>query len=828
MIIPALQDEITALIDRQKELMSQLKGETLLWQSSESKEEITRKKLTGFQEALDSDAHKVRSLESIVAVIGTMKAGKSTTINALIGENVLPYRVTAMTTLPTLIRHKPGQKEPRMTLKTPQVFQQLVNSVLDKINTSNLQESDRIRLQESINTVESAGEIQSVYSGKEAIHKALFIINDTFRLAGHEKININLDEQLRHFTELSSLPTVEVEFRCLANKPEGQYAGSLALLDTPGPNEAGQNRVLKNILTEQIEKNASMVLLVMNYTQLNTEQDSEIRNQLRGIKEVFKDRSFVVVNRFDEKKKGDPDKDQIRKLASELLNESLGEDDFISEKEVFPVSSHRAYISENAKQQLSQGVSLDDFINDDDNEDFITAAFGEIDNDELEDLEKHEIEKKAERLLKNSGYDVFISNMLEKAYFKAGQTSLQAALGRLINNSGKLDRFSTVVTGGLAQELGGINADIQKTRDLIDSVDSVYQEVDAVKKSGVSEYRNAAAQVLRQFEDQIGEEMRALFSNAKEKKSEELGRHISEKEKEKGKFTSGNFISYWRKSNRQERDRIFEEIKELKGKLEEGFDAKGVIDFGSDEEAAKTFISQSSDLLEDYLGDAASTLSEKLSEIESDTKKSIQETLFKKIRYLCDAYESHLKKKGFDFNISLFDGLSLDVTSGLDTQVEIDEAVEHSKVKGKEYTRKKKYRSGVVHGTLKFIFGGLRDDYDVETIKTDVEKDNYKISMSDLINLAITNLKRFCGEIDKNMNREFEEILIPAVDNVFEQVIVAIKGIEEALEQSKKLKQNNADDIRRLSITLDSIKMQNNNIRTRCETARTGLSLMSS
>lgn len=828
MIIPALQDEITALIDRQKELMSQLKGETLLWQSSESKEEITQKKLTGFQEALDSDAHKVRSLESIVAVIGTMKAGKSTTINALIGENVLPYRVTAMTTLPTLIRHKPGQKEPRMTLKNPQIFQLLVNSVLDKINTSNLQESDRVRLQESINTVESAGEIQSVYSGKEAIHKALFIINDTFRLAGHEKININLDEQLRHFTELSSLPTVEVEFRCLANKPEGLYAGSLALLDTPGPNEAGQNRVLKNILTEQIEKNASMVLLVMNYTQLNTEQDSEIRNQLRGIKEVFKDRSFVVVNRFDEKKKGDPDKDQIRKLASELLNESLGEDDFISEREVFPVSSHRAYISENAKQQLSQGVSLGDFINDDDNEDFITAAFGEIDDDELEELEKYEIEKKAERLLKNSGYEIFISNMLEKAYFKAGQTSLQAALGRLINNAGKLDRFSTVVTGGLAQELDGINADIQKTRDLIDSIDSVYQEVDAVKKSGVSEYRDAATQVLRQFEDQVSEEMRTLFSHEKDKELESLNKRIQETEEEKENLSFINDVFNWTPKKKQERKRISEKIEELKGKLKEGVDDKGVIDFGDDEESANRFIIQSSDLLEDYLSNASEVLSEKLKNIENNTKQSIQEMLFNKIRYLCNAYEDQMKRKGFDFNVSLFHGLSLDVTSDVDTQVEIDKAVEHSKVEEKKYTKKKVYRSGILHKTLKILSFGYRDDYDDVTDIDFIEQDNYKVSIQALINLSISNLNRFCKHVDENMSREFEEILIPAVDDVFEQVISAVKGIEEALEQSKKLKQNNADDVRRLSITLDSIKMQNNNIHTRCKTARNGLDLMGS
>lgn len=48
----------------------------------------------------------------VLAIVGTMKAGKSTTINAIVGTEVLPNRNRPMTALPTLIRHTPGQKEP--------------------------------------------------------------------------------------------------------------------------------------------------------------------------------------------------------------------------------------------------------------------------------------------------------------------------------------------------------------------------------------------------------------------------------------------------------------------------------------------------------------------------------------------------------------------------------------------------------------------------------------------------------------------------------------------------------------------------------------------
>lgn len=302
MILLALQEEIKTLIEKQRSLMSRLKNEEAIWGNKTSDASLSPCELEKQIAALSSDKVKVQALESTIAVIGTMKAGKSTTINALIGEEVLPHRLTAMTTLPTLIRHKIGQKEPVLKLHKLDVFKELVTEVKAQVAAVNEQGTDLSKVNEALDTVkEMSNDIQEEYVGKKAIHQALFLINDTFRLAGHPEFGVDLSKYLQHFNDISYLPTIEIEFRCLAGMPNEIHEGSLALLDTPGPNEAGQSNVLKNILSEQIEKNASMVLLVMNYTQLNTEQDSDIRNQIRGIKEVFRDRSFVVVNRFDEK-----------------------------------------------------------------------------------------------------------------------------------------------------------------------------------------------------------------------------------------------------------------------------------------------------------------------------------------------------------------------------------------------------------------------------------------------------------------------------------------------------------------------------------------------
>ena len=46
---------------------------------------------------LNNELRKISRLEMVLAIVGTMKAGKSTTINAIVGTEVLPNRNRPMT-----------------------------------------------------------------------------------------------------------------------------------------------------------------------------------------------------------------------------------------------------------------------------------------------------------------------------------------------------------------------------------------------------------------------------------------------------------------------------------------------------------------------------------------------------------------------------------------------------------------------------------------------------------------------------------------------------------------------------------------------------------
>lgn len=821
MILFALQDEIKALIEKQQALMGRLKNEETIWKYESKANSLTPFELERQIAALDSDKVKVNALESTIAVIGTMKAGKSTTINALIGEDVLPHRLTAMTTLPTLIRHKPGQKEPLLKLHKLDVFKKLIDEVRLKVDAFDGQETDQSKINEALTTVKTrSADMRHEYVGKDEIHQALFLINDTLRLASHGSFAVELDAYLQQFTELTSLPTVEVEFRCLAGTPQSAHLGSLALLDTPGPNEAGQSDVLKGILSEQIEKNASMVLLVMNYTQLNTEQDSEIRNQIKNIKEVFKDRSFVVVNRFDEKKQNDLNETQTKKMASDLLNDSLDDDDFITPDAVFPVSSHYAFIVERVRQQIEDGVELASFLSAKQNRDFIEAAFGMIDDSEIEDLTYEDIEKKCDRLLKRSGYGAFTKNMLEKAYTKAGENSLQAALARLNENAGKIDSFSTVVRGGLAQEMHALMESIERTKKLSHAIDAVYRKLDEVKGSGISEYRDKARTALTEHVEDIKSSIGEEFVKARKLLLGKLEGDLQEKSSQKAEQERQAFRS---RAARRELRVIESDLKNLHADIDKhSKGGDGVLDFGEEKQAALSFHKRAGDVITALFSSMVESLQEQLSSLEQNIQREIQVELLGQLEKLCRDYEAEMQDNGFDFDVSLADSLVLDVLG--DTQMSTtDDVIEaYQESKRRDQVRRTR-RDGWVHKTLKVLSFGRREDYTEEVKSITFEVTRFKIVLNDYVQSAYRQADVFSADVDARLAKQFEEKLVPAVDHVFSGVIEKVKSIEGALEQSKKLKAENVAVSSAVSATMDWVKNENVSQLKRLTVARLGI-----
>lgn len=203
---------------------------------------------------IDNEIQKLEKMEVVIAVVGTMKAGKSTTINAIVGTEVLPNRNAPMTTLPTLIRNVHGQTEPVLKLEKLQPLEDLSKQIATKLaalDKSN--EIEKLKLYNEKDGKELIDfllknqryQFKKVYYEQQAIFEFLTHLNDSMRLAKEPLINV--EPPYHKYQNVNELPVIEVEFHHLKNKSNlGQ--GSLAILDTPGANEAGQSDALKKFL----------------------------------------------------------------------------------------------------------------------------------------------------------------------------------------------------------------------------------------------------------------------------------------------------------------------------------------------------------------------------------------------------------------------------------------------------------------------------------------------------------------------------------------------------------------------------------------------------
>lgn len=325
--------------------------------SEDKQQGIDSQKIQNWQSVLNNEKKKVENLEMVLAVVGIMKAGKSTTINAISGSEILPNRNQPMTTLPTLIRHCKGKKVPVLSFMKHQPLEGMVNEIKKKLRE--LKQADKLDLislnkekngQELINRIINNNDEFSKerYEGQKQIFDFLQKLNDLVRLA--QDPHIDVEFPIGQYEDLNDLPFIEVEFTHLANLKEVDR-GSISLLDTPGPNEYGQGKRLRKILDAQIAR-ASVVLMIVDYNNLKSEAEAEIRDRLEEQTGLISDRLFTIVNKFDQKNTNSMNEDEVKQYVADTLMQGR-----ISQKRVYPASAGNGFLANRAQQEIVLRVS---------------------------------------------------------------------------------------------------------------------------------------------------------------------------------------------------------------------------------------------------------------------------------------------------------------------------------------------------------------------------------------------------------------------------------------------------------------------------------------
>ncbi|MES1937480.1 hypothetical protein C27AD_14045 [Salinisphaera hydrothermalis C27AD] len=465
-------------------------------------------------EVLRGEQTKLNELDLVLAVVGTMKAGKSTTINAIVGKEVLPNRNRPMTALPTLIRHTPGRQKPVLIFDNNQPINDLLGklrSALDEIGSTEAsqlvsEDQDMSALADYVKTHEQFGR---KYEGTEKIFLFLKQLNDLVRLASH----LDVDFPFPDYDEVHELPVIEVEFSYLSDSETN--AGRLTLLDTPGPNEAGQ-RHLKRMLREQLSR-ASAVMAVLDYTQLKSDADDQVRQELLSIADMSAGRLYALVNKFDQQDRHSDTEEQVCTYISETLLERK-----VPKDAVFAVSALHAYLANQMLSELSRDASLNihspngQWIHD-----FADLAFGAMwDQEDLQDAGR--VRNRAEKLWKKSLFSNPLEQVIKSAHAGAALLAVQSAADKVVNYAEQLNNFFGARASGLLKDSADLKEQVKELKADIDSVSEAEKRIKRQLDTALSEVDGAMQEQSDQSHKELKDAVNMLFESGKGAERQEI------------------------------------------------------------------------------------------------------------------------------------------------------------------------------------------------------------------------------------------------------------------------------------------------------------------
>lgn len=545
--IALLCDEADRLLQLNINLLRQMVDEPDVLSDSKNENGLLFDKQKALKriEELEGEQIKTARREMVLAVVGTMKAGKSTTINAIVGQEILPNRNRPMTSVPTLIRHVPGKTEPVLHLEHTQPVRNLLITLQEKLATpagqqvaQTLQQTGDTR--ELLDILTDDGWLKNEYHGEEEIFTGLASLNDLVRLAAAMGSDFPFDE----YAEVQKLPVIDVEFSHLVGMDACQ--GTLTLLDTPGPNEAGQPQ-MEVMMRDQLQK-ASAVLAVMDYTQMNSKADEDVRKELNAIADVSAGRLFVLVNKFDEKDRNGDGADAVRQKVPAMLNS-----DVLPASRVYPGSSRQAYLANRALHELRKNGTLP--VDEAWVDDFVREAFGRMKKDYV--CKDSELATEgATDLWEGSLIDQLITEVIQSSHSRAAALAVDSAAAKLMQNAENVSEYLSLRHQGLQQSIQSLQAHITSLLADIQEIEECQNQVTGDVRMAMEDINTKTGELLTKVCASLEEELNDYFRSGKRKEQQMLEEENSAQPRERNAFAF--FHDIFGTGNQHDRMRDFE------------------------------------------------------------------------------------------------------------------------------------------------------------------------------------------------------------------------------------------------------------------------------
>ena len=726
---------------------------------------------------LQEEKVKFVELEFSVAVVGTMKAGKSTTINAIVGQEILPNRTDAMTSIPTVVTHKKGQKEPKLSLHSYQVFNDLITEI--KSHKINEQENFDKATKKVLKEIKEKLTINENYLGRAEIFEALRVINDLMRVA---KV-VGVEAPYSKLKKSSDFPKIEVEFSYLQDKEDLSNA-KFSLMDTPGPKEFGQSEELRAIADTQI-KNASAVMLVVDYTQISGESSHQLKEQVeQAIKFLGKDKIFILLNKFDEDTKQGEKKGYAGAIDDFINKFSKGSFD---EGKIFPISGRDAFYASLGLTELRAFGKIDktkEWV-----ETFGKIVIGRRWEKTISD--KDEVIEYCNDALDDSYFNKPMKDIIDFSYKNSKFGVVESALYTIkgLNKEFKDETNTainayTVTLSQLEEEIRTIKEDTQKIKTVsADITESFKREQESIEKDIQS--------ILSEKTEEFNNKIDVFYNNALDDISRSMEESTSYKIKEqhdkKWAFMGHTYGTKGMEKKQEEAlKKVLTSFNELK--------KKGEIIFDSENEKnnfMKVIQTISNDSLNHFYEETASLLHEKIKQFIPNINKSISE----KIKSIIEDIQKNLSSNV----IFKQPKIEIDIHKK-EVSFNAEESIENSSETRIRMVEQEGLWGGIKRGVDFFDWDlGL----DSESYSVKIFKINYN-KIKEKMNDAIIRLAK---QVSEDIDEEFNKKIKKPIEEDFKNIIIEIEHLRSIKDDVLKKRQADEGQTQEmLSLAVDRLR----------------------
>lgn len=391
-----------------------------------------------------------------VAVIALMKSGKSTLINAWLGDEYLPSASLAETMCIIRINHKTNIDEGVLYGKDNQLISRGALNIRKFLRESN----------------------------KNARAKDYLTENYEFKL--------------------------DATFAALSKQSLGEHG--FEILDTPGTNENGLDFLAPTV--ERLLKSVDVIIYLLDYTKLKTNEEAELLSNLANWRKDlsnFSGRIFFVVNKIDMANRHDREQQlQPEDVVEYVLKIIKGQisDIEITSQDIILVSAEKALLARLIQQESATQEQIHDFK---------VKAFGDI-GSKVATIEQ--CKEVAPTILQSAGLPNLEKNVLAAIYDKRTLIFFDSILGDMERCLTQAVNYLEVSRGALQTEastIARLKKKIDKIRIDIKEVSSKTnkfkkKEIDQINKSFKDFQKLIDASILAVFEKKEEAVSQNIFS----------------------------------------------------------------------------------------------------------------------------------------------------------------------------------------------------------------------------------------------------------------------------------------------------------------------------